>query len=101
MSMTSLGEPIAGTANLYAWGESQIIKFYGKGAPPGWVEKLGRVERALHEAGLPVPKVGEIIEIEGGLGQICERIEGGSMADALLGASEADPDTATFIHTTC
>jgi hypothetical protein len=93
MSVTSLREPIAGAGNLYAWGEGQIIKLYGDGDRVGWVEQLGRVERALYEAGLPVPKVGDIIEIEGGLGQIYERIEGGPMADALLGASEAGPDS--------
>ncbi|MFC1975201.1 phosphotransferase family protein [Chloroflexota bacterium] len=90
----SLGEPIAGTGNLYAWGEGQILKFYGEGTTPaGWVEQMGRMDRALYAAGLPVPAVGEIIEIDGGLGQIYERIEGGTMADDLLGMPEATPDT--------
>ena len=38
-----------------------------------------------------MPAVGEIIEIEGGLGLIYERIEGDSMAEPLLGMPEADP----------
>ena len=38
MSVRSLGEPIAGTGNIYAWGEGQIIKLWGDGAPEGWVE---------------------------------------------------------------
>ncbi len=92
MSVASLGEPIAGTRNLYAWGEDQILKLYDEGTPAGWVEQLRRVERRLYEAGLPVPEVGEIVEIDGRLGQVYERIEGGSMAEALLGALEADPD---------
>jgi aminoglycoside phosphotransferase (APT) family kinase protein len=84
MSLRSLGEPLPGPGNLYPWGEGKIIKLYGEGTPDGWVQKLNRVERALYEAGLPVPEVGEIIEIDGFLGQIYERIEGGTMADDLL-----------------
>jgi aminoglycoside phosphotransferase (APT) family kinase protein len=87
----SLGEPIGGTGNLYAWGEDQILKLYGEDTPDSFVEWLGRMERALYEAGLPVPAVGELIEIDGCLGQIYERIEGDSIAGALLGMPEADP----------
>jgi tRNA A-37 threonylcarbamoyl transferase component Bud32 len=93
MSTKSLGEPIPGTGNLYAWGEGQILKFYGDGAPEGWVRHLGRMERAIHAAGLSVPAVGDIVEIDGGLGQVYERIEGGPMADALMSPSGADADT--------
>lgn len=93
MSVMSLGEPIAGTGNLYAWGKGQILKLYGDDAPADWVEQLRRVERALYKAGLPVPKVGEIIEIDGHLGQVYERIEGDPIAKDLLGVPEADPDT--------
>jgi len=92
MSVTSLGAPIAGGGNVYAWGEGQIIKLWGDGAPEGWVEHLGKMERALYEAGLPVPEVREIIEVDGQLGQVYERIEGESLADGLLGAAGADPD---------
>jgi len=90
MSVESLGEPIAGTANLYAWDEGQILKLYGYDIPEGFVEWLGKVERALYEAGLPVPAVGETIEIDGRLGQVYERIEGSTMAEHLLGSPEAD-----------
>ena len=92
MSVMSLGEPIAGTGNLYAWGEDQLVKLYGDDAPAGWVEHMARIDRALYEAGLPVPAAGEIIEIGGSLGLIYERIEGGSMAEGLLEMPEADSD---------
>jgi tRNA A-37 threonylcarbamoyl transferase component Bud32 len=87
-----LGEPIAGTGNLYAWGEGHILKLYGEETPAGWVEHLGKVERALYKAGLPTPAVGETIEVDGCLGQVYELIEGGSMAEALLGTTEIGPD---------
>jgi aminoglycoside phosphotransferase (APT) family kinase protein len=92
MSESSLGEPVAGTDNLYAWGEGQLVKLYGDEAPPGWVEHVARVDRALYEAGLPVPAAGESIEIDGSLGLIYERIEGRSLADDLLGTPEPNPD---------
>jgi len=92
MSVRPLGEPIAGTGNIHAWGEGQIIKLWGTGAPEGWVEHLGKMERALYEAGLPLPEVREIIEVDGRLGQVVdgrlgqvyERIEGDSLAEGLL-----------------
>jgi hypothetical protein len=93
MSVESLGEPIGGTGNLYAWGEDQLVKLYGPEAPEGWVEHMAQVDRALYASGLPVPAAGDIIEIDGSLGLIYERIEGAPMADALLGASVADADT--------
>ena len=90
MSIQSLGEPINGTANLYAWGGNQILKLYGAGTPQEWVDHVARVDRALHQAGLPVPAVGETLEIEGQLGQVYERIEGETMVSELFGLSEAD-----------
>jgi phosphotransferase family enzyme len=92
MSVRSLGKPIPGTGNLYAWGEGQILKLYGDEVPEGWVQHLGSMERGIHATGLPVPVVGDVIEINGGLGQVYERIEGRPMADALLNPLGADPD---------
>lgn len=92
MSVMSLGESISGTGNLYAWGEDQLVKLYGDEAPEGWVERMSRVDHSLHAAGLPVPAVGGIIEIEGRLGLIYERLEGRPMADHLLATPDADPD---------
>jgi hypothetical protein len=93
MSAKSLGEPIGGTGNLYAWGEDQLVKLYGARVPEGWVEHMAQIDRALYAAGLPVPAAGEVIEINGSLGLIYERIEGAPMADDLLGALDADADT--------
>ena len=88
MAAKSLGERIPGTGNLYFWGDNQILKYYGDDVPLDFVERLGRIERELYEAGLPVPAVGELIKIDGGMGQIYERIEGDSIAAALFGAQE-------------
>lgn len=93
MLIKSLGEPLAGTANIYDWGQGQILKLYDQDFPADWVRELGRRERSLHEAGLPVPAVAELVEIEGCLGQVYERIEGGSLAESLLGCPDPALDT--------
>ena len=40
-----------------------------------------RIARAVHAAGLHVPAVGEIVEVDGRLGLIYERVDGVSMAE--------------------
>ena len=59
----TLGEPIAESGNLYAWGESQILKIYSDEAPPDFPEYMNRLDSALYQAGLSVPEVGEIVEV--------------------------------------
>ena len=101
MSSKSLGEPIGGAANLFAWGENQLIKLYDDEAPAGWVEQMARVDHALYAAGLPVPATsGEIVEVNGARGLVYERIEGVPIAHALLGAPDVNADTvAQLAHT--
>jgi thiamine kinase len=92
MTLASLGSPIAGTANIYPWGKDQVLKLYGPDAPDGFVEYLGTVERELFGAGLPVPEVGEIVEVDGNLGQVYERVEGETLAARLLRSTGSDAD---------
>ena len=88
----SLGKPVFGTGSHFEWGESHIIKLYGPDTPKNWVTELGRRERKLFEAGLPVPEVGDLIEIDDSLGQVYERIDGKSIADELFSISDPDSE---------
>jgi Ser/Thr protein kinase RdoA (MazF antagonist) len=88
MRLRELGDPIPGAANLYPWNGGQVLKLHGSDAPAEHVRWLGRVDRELFAAGLPVPAVGELIEVEGRLGQVYERVEGPSVADAIFSARE-------------
>lgn len=94
MSIISLGKPIAqgSVADIYKWGEGQILKLFHDWVPAYGVEHVARMARAVHAVGLPVPAVGEVIEVSGRLGLIYEHIEGGTMADDLLGTPEAKPE---------
>ena len=81
--MVSLGKPIAlgRTAEIYPWKEGQILKLSRDWVPADWVEYEARIARAVHAAGLHVPAAGEIVEVDGRLGLIYERVDGVSMAE--------------------
>jgi uncharacterized protein (TIGR02172 family) len=80
-----LDSPIARgfTAEIYAWQEGQILKLFKAGFSRTAVEHEANKTRIVHATGLPVPAVGEIIEIEGRFGMELERVEGISMLDTL------------------
>jgi uncharacterized protein (TIGR02172 family) len=80
-----LGKPIAfgRTAEVYAWENGQILKLFH----PQWgaedAEHEARIGRALHAAGLPVPRTGEIVHINGRVGLIYEYVKGRSLVEAV------------------
>ena len=84
--MSALGPRIAtgAQAEVFEWGDSQVLKLFGEQRPRSWVEYEARTARAVHGTGLPVPAVGEIVEVEGRWGLVYERVEGPSMGDCLL-----------------
>ena len=95
MSTSSPGKLLAkgSIADIYAWGEAQIIKLYYDWVPDYGVEHEARNARIIYDAGLPAPAVGEITCVNGRLGLILERIEGPSMADSILEKNDAKPET--------
>jgi Ser/Thr protein kinase RdoA (MazF antagonist) len=95
MPRTLPEEPIyqTGMTDIYSWGAGQILKVFHDWVPVYGVEHVIRMDRLVYEAGLPVPEVGELIEVDGRPGVIYEHIEGGSMGDRLLEAPEVEPET--------
>jgi uncharacterized protein (TIGR02172 family) len=81
----SLNAPIAlgFTAEIYAWHAGQVLKLFNSGISRGTVESEANLTRIVHATGLPVPAVGEIIEIDGRFGLELERVDGISMLQAL------------------
>lgn len=67
------------TAEVYAWGDRQVLKLYYPWCPPNWIENEARVAQAIVAAGIPTPAAGEILEIEGRRGLVYERVTGVSM----------------------
>jgi uncharacterized protein (TIGR02172 family) len=71
------------TAEVYSWGEGQILKLYRPDFERTWIEHEARVGRIVAKAGLAAPAVGDVVEVGGRLGIIMERIVGPSMLDDL------------------
>ena len=81
----SLGNPIAQglTAEVYVWDETRILKLFRDGRSPDPVAYEAPIARAMHAAGLPVPAVGDIMEVYGRRGLLYERVDGLSMLDSM------------------
>jgi uncharacterized protein (TIGR02172 family) len=71
------------TAEIYAWNEGQALKLFNAGISRRTVEYEANLTRIIHATGLPVPAIGEIIEIDGRFGVEMERLAGISMLDML------------------
>lgn len=69
------------TAEIFVWKDNQILKLLRDGFPATVAEHEARVTRAVHEAGLPVPAVEDIVEVNGRLGIVFERVEGPAMLE--------------------
>ncbi len=72
------------TAEVYSWKDGQVLKLFRPGISRSTVEGEASLTRRVHMTGLPVPAVGEIIEVDGRFGLEYERVEGITMAQALV-----------------
>jgi len=77
----SLGQPIGEgrTAELYPWGVGRALKLFREWVPADWVAYEARLARTVQGTGLPVPEVGDVVEIGGRVGIVYQRVEGLSM----------------------
>jgi len=66
-------------AEVFAWGDSQVLKLYREGWPRAKVEQEARLIQVAHNTGLPVYNVMDVVEVEGRPGIIMERVRGTSM----------------------
>jgi aminoglycoside phosphotransferase (APT) family kinase protein len=67
------------TAEIYAWEEGHVLKLYRDWCPADWVDYEARIAHAVHEAGIPSPKPGAVVEVDGRRGLVYERLQGISM----------------------
>jgi Ser/Thr protein kinase RdoA (MazF antagonist) len=72
------------TVEVYAWNDRQVLKLFNRGISRNTVENEANLTRIVHATGLPVPAVGEIVEIEGRFGLEYERVEGITMLQAFV-----------------
>ena len=78
--------PIASgrTADLYAAGDGQVVKLLKPGFQPFMLEVESAKTAAVHAAGVPAPRVGDRVEVEGRPGLLFERIDGPTMLEVIL-----------------
>ncbi len=71
------------SAEIYAWGEDQVLKLYRPEWGIGAVMYEHKQALASQQTGYIVPAVGEIVEVDGRHGIIYQRIEGETMLNKL------------------
>jgi uncharacterized protein (TIGR02172 family) len=71
------------TADVYTWGDERILKLYQDGFPTAAIEREFAITRLAREAGLPVPATEEMLQVDGRLGIVFERIRGTSLLKIL------------------
>jgi uncharacterized protein (TIGR02172 family) len=79
------GEPITTgrTAEIFAWEEGYILKLFYDWFPISAVEQETRIARTIHAAGLPAPKVQDVLIFGERLGMVYENIEGDDMFEVI------------------
>jgi uncharacterized protein (TIGR02172 family) len=84
--VSALGRRIAEgrQAEVYLWGDTQVIKLFRDQRPRSWIEYEASTARAIQATGLSVPAVGDIVEVGGRLGLIYDRVEGRPMVELML-----------------
>jgi aminoglycoside phosphotransferase (APT) family kinase protein len=72
------------TAEIYAWGDNQVLKLFRSDVPEDWVLYEGRIARLAYEAGANAPAIStDIVEVDGRNGLIYDRVNGVSMVHQL------------------
>ncbi len=87
MEKEQLGDLIAQgrTADIHAWGDEQtVVKLYHDWFRLEWIKEEASRTHAVQNLSFPIPKVGELVEINGRNGLIFERIDGENMLAMLL-----------------
>ena len=81
----SLGSLIRGgrTAEVFSWGESKVIKLFQPGDFAQWATREADNVRYAHEAGLTVPRLTGLAQVDGRSGLVFERIAGPTMLEIL------------------
>ncbi len=72
------------TAEIYAWGDAQVLKLYHAGWPVSWVEQEARISQQVAQTGLPVPAVGSVIVVDGRTGILFARVEGTTLVQRFV-----------------
>lgn len=79
------------TANVYEYGTDTIVKLLNSGFSNSVAEKEARIHTVVQDCGLPVPKLYDVVMVEGRKGLIYQRINGVSMLESIRNAPNMMP----------
>jgi thiamine kinase-like enzyme len=71
------------SAEVFCWGSDQVIKLFFQNISTAWIEYETKVTRTVYQAGLAVPRVEGIVQVNSRKGIISERIIGNSMLTSI------------------
>lgn len=79
--MTAVGIKIGEgrTAEIFLWGDHQVLKLFHAGTPHENIDYEARIAQIITEAGIQAPAFGGMIEVNGRSGIVYERVQGASM----------------------
>ncbi|MEM9777616.1 MAG: aminoglycoside phosphotransferase family protein, partial [Chloroflexota bacterium] len=85
MRNKELGDIVARgrTADIHTWGEGQVVKLYHDWFLLPWIKNEASRTAVINQLPLPVPKVGELLEINGRNGLEFEHLDGKNMLELL------------------
>ncbi len=70
-------------AEVYALGNDRVLKLFGPGVDKAWPEREAQLTRRVNEAGVPSPRVFEVVLVDGRVGIVYERLEGPTLEDLM------------------
>ncbi len=70
-------------AEVFAWGTSEVLKLARDSGPTTWVDREAQVAGAVADAGIPAPRVVDIVTVGDRRGIVMERVEGPTMMTLL------------------
>jgi uncharacterized protein (TIGR02172 family) len=71
------------TADIHAWGEGQVLKLFHDWFALEDIRYELRMARAVQASGLPVPQVGDLVQVGGRCGLVYQRVDGVSMMEMM------------------
>jgi len=81
-----LDSPIAygRTAEIYAWKDDQVLKLFHNFFTVDDIKYEQQIAQAIHASGLPVPYVGNIVQVKERTGLEYQRMEGNTMMELIF-----------------
>jgi len=67
------------TAEVYLWGDDQVLKLFYDWCPPPWVERETKIAEAISQTDIPAPKCFGPVIVDGRQGIVFQRIQGFSL----------------------